>query len=65
VLAVLNHFAPTGARVAEVGLCAMEGLDVSAHANADVRRALLEWRNDPKLPLVGASPDGLVLHLDG
>jgi hypothetical protein len=51
LLAVLDHVAPPGALLHEVGLLAMEATTSTADAST--------------LPLMGASPDGLLVYADG
>eukprot|EP01039_Chlorochromonas_danica_P008438 gene8438-9304_t len=59
ILAVLNYFARAGGKVREAGMClfeALEARDQEAASYGVARR----WREEGSLPLLGASPDGLL-----
>jgi hypothetical protein len=67
LLAVLNHLSRTraNARLMESGMCVFEALDGESPSRASldiIRRWIAE---DKSLPLLGASPDGLIRHSDG
>ena len=58
ILTAVNFFSKENATVAEVGLCPLEcveGLPPEIEA----------WRAEHTLPLIGASPDGLIKYPDG
>lgn len=62
ILTAVNYLAlhqPT-AHVQEAGMCVFEALDPQC-VHADIRK----WVDEGSLPLLGASPDGLIAHLDG
>ena len=55
----------SGTRVCEVGMCALEAVSVPMPLRPLLSSQLKQWLADGSLPLVGASPDGLLKHADG
>ena len=62
ILAAVNalHLSSPSSSVHEVGLCPLEALD-SSFLPEEVR----QWIAEGSLPLIGASPDGLIKHANG
>lgn len=56
-LVAVNYFAKQNATISEVGLCALEAV-------ADLPSIVQQWMRAEELPLVGASPDGLIRFAD-
>lgn len=61
ILAAVNYFHNTSrgtAKVSEVGMLALEAID-------DLPQEISSWCSDGTLPLIGASPDGIIKYEDG
>lgn len=76
LLAVLNYFAMTEStvRVCESGMCCFESLDVVANSGSEhlasssrniYEETAYRMNHERSLPLLGASPDGLLRYADG
>lgn len=65
ILAVLNYFARVGGQVHEAGMCLFEALEADGEEAAACYGMAKKWREEGSLPLLGASPDGLLSLGDG